>query len=125
MNFKAGQKVKIVASTSGHGYGIGKICIVGTVNNTNNTLTIKNGSGSYLYPADVVALSVTREELEKEKEDLKNQLDDINAKLTFLDETGESELDSEVSRCYTALKTLDSNASDLEKAKKIADLFRG
>jgi hypothetical protein len=90
-----------------------------------------NGSGICLNWTTFQLLSNTKDSLEDLKKELKsekvrleNEEEIVNAKLTYMAETGVAELDEDTFRVYQTLKVLDKDATPLQKAESLAKIFR-
>jgi hypothetical protein len=123
--FKNGDKVKIVSNASGTNLPIGTVL----------TILGPQGNGYYRtqeYPQwnfpvgdlELVPCTFTKESVDKEIAGLQAQIDALNAKLAFLDETGQEEGCEREFKVYQTLSLVeDGNLTKQQKAKAIASLL--
>jgi hypothetical protein len=123
-----GKKVRIVSSLSGHGYGpIGSVILVKTTTVYNHggcqAITM-NGKG-WINILDIELIALTKEELESELKELKDQQTLIENKLKYIKATKSESFDETEFKIYNTLQLLKGSKSDLDKAKAIAQLING
>lgn len=129
-DIKVGDKLKIKKLDNGisqYGYKIGQIVTV-TYNHA-NTINIQDEEG-ILQQVNVTlgsleALSYTKEEIEKDIKELEVKIKSLKDKLAWMKKTGNTEYDETEFTVWQTLETIDSNASQADKAKAIAKLIKG
>lgn len=107
--FTKGQQVKLVSYC--HGTGPNAYYLTGTLS-------------YYLYARQFDIAPITKEELNEERDDLMNQVSEINSKLSWMDEVGNKEYDEDEFRAWQALSIVDSATSKIEKARALAKLMK-
>lgn len=88
-------------------------------------------NGGYVYGNELKGNSGTKEDLLKEIEDIKkeikekeSEINNLNTKITFLEESGLAEYDEDTYKVFIALTTIENKKlSKLEKAKVVSDLI--
>ncbi len=64
-------------------------------------------------------------ELEKKIKKLKTEMEEVQSKIDFMNETGNEQFDAEEYKVYSTLKLFQNDKlSDIEKSKLIAKLIR-
>lgn len=125
MNY-LGRKIKI----KGNSYGFGGV-VMGTTSKitrvVNQTYYIEGSSnGVYLALNDFDLLPITKEEIENEIKDLNAKIAKLNFQKQFMADNNLDEFDENQYKVFQTLKTLeDPNTNQMEKAKIIADLIQG
>jgi conjugal transfer/entry exclusion protein len=132
---KVGDKLKIVAHTSGHSYPMNaEVTVINIqyVNNPTPTIAVNgtNTTGSVInqsvYAADVELAVQTREQIQQEIKFLQENIDLYNIKLDYLNKSGLDSYDDLQFKAYSTLQLLkDDNKSDIEKSLILAKLIRG
>lgn len=123
--FKVGDKVRIQSNTSGHCISIGDICTVSMVVG-NGSYRVQEYANYNLVVGDLefVPNTFTKDSVDKEKASLQVQMDALDAKLAFLDETGQDEGCDKEFRVYQTLSLVEDAAlTKQQKAKAIASLL--
>jgi hypothetical protein len=121
---KVGDKVKVVANTSGHGLAVGTLTTLTT--GFSGGYYRVNNSTSVFYPADLEHVDIfTRETVEANIAELKAKIAVEEAKFSFLDETGKTEGNETEMKVYATLQLLESpDLSRLAKTEAIALLLQ-
>lgn len=129
---KVGAKVKIVDFTSGHGFPIGLMVKVRSVNKNNQHITAADEAGrqytlyknDYQYNLSKEDLELSIVELDDKKSEIDNEISKIRSQIEYLEKTGKTEvLPMEFEAYYTLQILKDSNLSDTEKAFEFAKLL--
>lgn len=137
MNFKVGQKVRVVGKNNNcaHAFPIGTIVTITSIGGTHHgqaLIACTNTSISQnIMEGDLRPLALSREELKADLDDKTNKAKEAAAavdvaarRLKFLDETGEETLDENVFKAYYALAEAENSDKPLvERAKAIAKLI--
>lgn len=118
---KQEKQYRVVANAAGHSYQIGSI--VTATKLPNGYWKLPNGQNA--CHEDLAPYAYSRDDVNKEIEELKGALSLAEARLAYLDEIDEDELDMMEFKAWAALKALDSDASTAEKAKAIAKIIKG
>jgi hypothetical protein len=84
------------------------------------------GSCGWVYEWEMEEIPNSKELLEKRMEELKAEMEEVESKIRFLNETGSELFDSDEYKVYSTLKLLDNDKlSTIEKSKVIAQLIKG
>jgi hypothetical protein len=132
MLIKKGQKFQVVGvNRNGHSYYTG-IIYEALKDDTGNGTTgtdDRGYRGNTITAENYQVLPITRDDITKEISDLekkhKKEIDKLQAQLAYLDESKKEEYDEMEHKCYQAIKSLSSTASDVEKAMLISRLVKG
>jgi hypothetical protein len=135
-NIKIGTKVKVVGNKCSHTYEIGKTYEVYTKQagtSDSHTCILKNSedrTGNNIYLSDLEITSMTKTEIEENIVSLENNKIKIDqeislekSKISYLEETGLTEINEDEFKVYGVLKTLKQDLTDIERAKIIAQLI--
>jgi len=91
--------------------------------------TIKDIHGAnygWAYEWEMEEIRSSKESLELNLNKLKTELEEVQRKIDFLNETGSETFDSDEYKVYSTLKLLDNDKlSTIEKSKVIAGLIKG
>lgn len=127
-----GKKVKIINNLStGHNNPINSKGTI--ISCTQNNVRLKEYNSWNFYISEVEIYSITREEIEKEIEEIKKEtsklqikIEEEKSKLQFMVENNIEEFDETQFKVYKTLSTLeDKSLSPMEKSKLIASLING
>ena len=124
-SFKVGDCVEVVANTAGHGIMTGTVSKVCSIQSSYYRL---EGYNYNVAAADLklVLVNFTKDSVEKEKVRLTQEVQALDSKLAYLDETGQDEGSEQEFRVYQTLSLVeDKNLTKQEKAKAIAALLDG
>ena len=122
--FKKGDKVEIIGNYSGHGMQIGTTCTVS--HNYGNYVRVKEFPSFNFYQQDLRAMptSFDKKALDKQKAELKLQINLLESKIAYLDETGQDEGNEKEFRIYQTMSLFENNElTKQQKAKAIASLL--
>ena len=133
MLLKKGQKFQPTGMNSNsHNYRIGSTYEAirdDTGNGTMGKDILTGWTGNTIMSPECKILPITRDAIVKELSDIeeqhKKEITQLQSKLAYLDETKKEEYDEMEYKCYQAIKSMGSNASDVEKAKLISQLIKG
>lgn len=126
---KIGTKVTINSSHTGFTSYKGTVFTVSyapvrpTMNSGINILN-PNGGVMTMYPRQLDFAILKREDLVSQKEELLSEVNDIQNKIDFMDETGTTEYNETEVKVFHTLKLLDKKGlSNLERAKLITKII--
>lgn len=120
--FKIGDRIIIVANTSGHSIPLNTVCTLGRISGTNYyTVEYPN---VYLRTSDFKEGIQTLEDVKTDLETFESLVEETKAKLAFMKANKLTEFDPDQFKVYAVLKTLDSKSSLLEKSKVISELIK-
>lgn len=129
MLIKKGQKFQVVGvNRNGHNYftGTSYEAITDDIGRGTRGKDEQGWAGNTITEENYQVLPITRDAIAKEISDLeekhKKEIDKLHSKLAYLDESKKEEYDEMEHRCYQAIKGLNSNASDVEKALLISPI---
>lgn len=120
--FKVGDKIIIVANTTGHSIPLNTVCTLGRIVGSNYYTT--EYPSVYVRPSDFKERTQTLEDVKTDLETFEALVEETKAKLSFMKANKLNEFDPDQFKVYAVLKTLDSKSSLLEKSKVIADLIK-
>lgn len=135
-NKMKGKKVKLKkctpdgkSSSSNSNMGSCKeFIVVGLYDNKCNAYNINHIDGKnagWVYDYEMEISVISQEELQKELEEAKEKVTQIQNKIDYLNESGAKEFDEEQFKVYYTLKLLENkDLSRIEKSKLIADLIK-
>jgi predicted GNAT family acetyltransferase len=124
--FKPGDRVRIVDSHTGHTVPVGTTGrVVARAGGGYYTVVVNKSQNLNFHYKDLALAVYTAEELAAEKAKLLEAVEDINAKLAYLEKTGLSEFDEEEFKIHRAIELLDSTACPVERTRQLAKLLRG
>lgn len=132
-NLPKGTKVKIISNSSGHGHPLGSIVSLrNNVTSRTTQLYADTPTGGWFAWNDIETVPITIEEFEDQKEAARKliretevEIESINKKIEYLKENNLKLFDEDEFKAFSTLKTLeDTNLNTLDKAKKIASLFK-
>jgi len=90
--------------------------------NIRNTTT---GGVGWAYEYELHPLVITKEDFEKQKVELQNSINELNMKLSWMDENGVGEFNEDEFKVFKTLTLLDDDSiSKVEKSKLIAQLIK-
>ena len=117
---------KFIAKKTANGYTVGETYTVNGVNGTNlcGSNSLGHNVGQWITTTQVGELTSTRQSLLEEKDALKKELEEVEAKLAYLSDACLTEYDDKEYRIYQALTILDTTTNKFESAKKLAQLMR-
>lgn len=128
---KMGEKVKIVGNSSGHSFSVGSYGKVTFLHNAgqchptaNYQVSDDRGAKFNCYQQDLDLCAVTRAEILKEAESLREKIASLDAQVAYLDETKSETFDDLEWRCYQALKAIKNSDDTVETSKVVAKLVR-
>ena len=90
------------------------------------TITDSRGANyGWVYEWEMEEIGNSKKLLEKRMEDLKAEMEEVENKIRFLNETGSEKFDLDEYKVYSTLKLLDNDKlSTIEKSKVIAQLIK-
>lgn len=126
MSFKSGQKVKIVNIASGHQLPIGtKGTFAGPLPGNPGYALLREFPGRNFFLPDLELMSCNLGQLHIESEERETELQLIKDKISYLEETGNDEVDEDEFKSYQVLKLVEDGDLPIgEKAKRIAAVFK-
>jgi hypothetical protein len=84
-----------------------------------------NVNAGWVYDYEMENFSITAEELQKDLQEAKDKVTQVQNKIDYLNESGAKEYDEEQFKVYSTLKLLENkDLSLIEKSKLIADLIK-
>ena len=123
--FKVGDRVEVVANNGNHGAPIGSVAVVSQApgNGYYRLQEFPNWNFS-VAELKLIPNTFTKASVEAEKEKLVAAVAALDAKLAFLDETGQDEGSDKEFRVYQTLSLVDDKKlTKQQKAKAIAQLL--
>lgn len=124
---KLGSKVRILRNSRGIAEGTtGYITSIPGRYTTNSYVSVADETGYIwsLIVRELELIPMTREEIGKEMDKLKVEIDDLQLKIDYMDQAGEDEYDENEFKVWKTLHTLDNKKlSEKEKIKIIAGLI--
>lgn len=124
VTYKNGDKFRVV--TQQGNYVVGEVYTVNQMQSGNQLCgTNKAGTnmGQWIIDSNVTRYTNTKEELLELKESYMAKLDEVNAKLKYLAESGADSLDEKEFKVYQALTILDTTKNRQEQVRKITALI--
>lgn len=129
---KIGERVKVVNTTSGHSWAVGTLAKVAHIFNpgqchptaTYQLVDDKGIRSNNLYQQDLELAPMSREDIKKEAESLREKIASLDGQLAYLDETKSDYFDDLEWRCYQALKAIKNSSDTVETSKVVAKLVR-
>ena len=128
--FKVGDRVEVVANTANHGVAIGTKSVICGLPPAHGAFRIKDHNLNF-NEHDLKLCHMTKEDLEgdlklaqEKAEKAQDDVEMVEAKIAYMDETGSETFDENEFRCYEALKIIEGEDDRLAKAKAIAKLVR-
>lgn len=118
--FKKGDKVKIVANSSGHNMPIGMSM---TIKSTNSGYCQVTENNLNFFAHDLEFIPITVDQLKSQMNKAETEFIQYKAKLAFLQETGDKVLEEHKFRQYTVRKIIQGEMSADEKAKQIEAIY--
>ena len=85
--FKVGDKVKIIGNTSGHSYLTGYIGTITCISGNNHYIN----NSTYVFPADIVKVVLSIEDLRKEEADLITKINELKNAINYMERSGAKE----------------------------------
>jgi len=130
---KKGKKFRVLASNSNsHNYAAGRVYEAIYDDKGSGVMgrdPDSNWQGNTITFRDYAIVELTREEISTQLDELKKKYEKdlarLQSMLDFLEKTGQTVYDEMKHRCYVAITSLNSDATDMEKAEVIARLVNG
>lgn len=125
--YKVGELVKVVKNGGCNGVPIGTEFRITAHNSFNGPEPWYNGvvsghGNKGFNESDITPVQNSREKLIEALDKAKAEVENISAKLVFVNKTGSDEFCDKEFRVYQALKQLETGGSLIEKARAIAKL---
>ena len=120
-NFKTGDRVRVTQRTCGHQIPIGTIIVLGA--SLGNGFFQVTEYACNMAPTDIEPALMTKEDIEKDLADLEAQAEALRLKLTYMKKTKSGTFDETEFTVFSAIQTLKTKKTDVEKAKVIAKLI--
>jgi len=128
MKIKIGNKVKVIANTSGHNYVIGDIYIAYSFNNNmwvlSDLKSPKTPWGNNCYTSDIELSMTSKEDILQSSQELEIRLSEIKDKIKFMSTHKFEDFDQKIFKSYRALEFMkDDKKSDQEKIEFFKSLI--
>lgn len=131
-----GKKVKIIGNTTTHQFKIGEFVTIvndGGMGGHPYNLTAQGEGGmtynighkDFMYKFGLEQIQEQIDEIEAKREEINDQMKYWLEAKAFLENTGSKEFEETEYKAYQVLKTIDSDTSDIDKAKLIAKIVNG
>lgn len=127
---KKGQKFIVTSTQGGHNYPLNKVLTLKrdmVAGGSPNDIAVEVQYGNNISPTCIKLVNYTIDEMKKELKTLESNFKlaktSIQSQITFCEENGLTEFDEDLFKVLEALKVLDSQSSNIEKAKVIALLI--
>jgi hypothetical protein len=129
--FKIGDRVTVTGNSNSHNYPIGSRVTLMYEQYLHTPQAAFRGKiektgfvGNWLAIADIKLQANTLSDLEEEAAGFKDRLAAIEAKISFLKDNGLEVYDEKLFKIHNALSLIETTDSKLEKAKRLAELFK-
>lgn len=121
-----GKQYRISNNRFQAGYMVNEGDLVTVTNKYNNSITVTSAVNGYNFNvmlADLLKPSYTLEEFEKELADLEKHRDETLAKVAWMKDTNSTEYNETEFKIHSVLRTIDGDASEMDKIRAIAKLI--